>query len=771
MRIDLNGEWTLHYAESGKGCIFPGDLEHSAMDHVVATVPGNVELDLVRAGVLPANLFSGENILQVRRYEGYEWWYVKEFEWPSAQALAGTRLHLAGVDCWAEYWLNGTLLGSSANMLIEHEWDVSAVARPGPNVIAIHLRPARELGWSKPSAPYWSGLSPLMEESVWVRKAPHGYGWDIMPRAVSAGLWRDVWIDQQRSQEIERLYIATREATEARAVVDVSYRLRLPIQTLTDDCELRISMECGDSKVTHRQKVYFPNGICVLSIDRPQLWWPYGYGAANLYTVVAELWVDGTQVSSRREEIGIRTVRLERRDATESSDGVFQFIVNQVPVFARGTNWGPIDAFHSRDRAGYSARLQLLKELQGTMVRLWGGNVYPDDELYRFCDREGIMVWQDFSMACALYPQNPEFQAAIQREVRAVVRRYANHPSLVVWCGDNEVDQTARGRHIPTTSNVLTRQTIPAVLSVEDPYRPYLPSSPFISQAVDKEDRLEAMPEEHLWGPRNYFKSEFYTDYQAKFVSEIGFMGLPSERTLRRFLDDDHVWPPNNRQWLVHATDPTMNPGSYYWERTRKTFDRAEEYFGSLPSALSDIVLASQIVQAEGFKFAIEWARQRTDKTGLLWWSLFDGWPQVSDAIVDYYLDKKLAFHYVQRSQAPLVILVGEAVGQEHPVIVSNHRRQSWQGSIMIRDEETQETVWEGEAHVAAGQMEVATRICLASAEPRLLILHWEVDGEPHQNHYVVGTPPFSYARYCRWLTILLGNQIVGQNTAMPEHG
>lgn len=134
----------------------------------------------------------------------------------------------------------------------------------------------------------------------------------------------------------------------------------------------------------------------------------------------------------------------------------------------------------------------------------------------------------------------------------------------------------------------------------------------------------------------------------------------------------------------------------------------------------------------------------------------------MSDAIVDYYLEKKIAFHYIRHSQAPLVVLIGEAVGQEHPVILSNHHRRSWQGRIVIRDGETDDMVWEGEAHVASGQMEVATRLRLASSEQQLLTLHWQIDGEPHRNHYVVGAPPFSYTRYGHWLTILLGNQIVG---------
>jgi beta-mannosidase len=397
------------------------------------------------------------------------------------------------------------------------------------------------------------------------------------------------------------------------------------------------------------------------------------------------------------------------------------------------------------------------------MVRLWGGNVYPDEEFYTFCDREGIMVWQDFSMACALYPQDTLFQTEIQREVGAVVAHYANHPALVVWCGDNEVDQMARGRRIPTTSNVLTRHTIPDVLAVEDPHRPYLPSSPFISQVVDGDDRF-AMPEVHLWGPRDYFKSEFYTHYQAPFVSEIGFMGLPSKRSLRRFLDVDQMWPPDNRQWLVHATDPTVNPESYYWERARKTFDRAEEYFGSLPTQLSDIVLASQIVQAEGFKFAVEWARQHREKTGLLWWSLFDGWPQVSDAVVDYFLQKKLAYYYLAHAQNPLLALVGEPdESGRHPLWISNHQQRGWHGPVQVTDGDSGQSLWEGRVSVDGGELLAVARLEFDPEPARLLLLHWQDGEQTFCNHYVVGRPPFSLTRYRDWLAAILGAETARQ--------
>lgn len=756
MHRDLGGTWTLYYAPSGSGCRRPEDLVGSTMACIEAEVPGNVELDLVRAGVVPSDLMHGAHILEIRPYEAYEWWYVKPFDLASDDGGSDLMLHFAGVDCWAEYWLNGTCLGSSENMLIAHDFPVRDVIRVGRNILAVHLRPVGELANTKPRAPFWAGLLPPTEEGAWVRKAPHMYGWDIMPRAVSAGIWRAVWLADRPAWDIEDLYVATLEATAQHATVSLSYELRMPWPEMRQTpCRLELRAACGDSRIVAVHPVNFSHGTFLVGVETPQLWWPYGYGPPHLYAAVVTLWVGDRAVAQKPVTFGIRTVALQRAERTESSPGRFQFEVNGLPVFARGTNWGPMDAFHSRDAAEYPEHLRALKEVQGNLVRLWGGNVYPDEALYAFCDREGIMIWQDFALACALYPQDEAFQQTMRTEVAAVVRQFRNHPALVLWCGDNEGDLFARVRHLPPAANRVTRETIPEILRWQDPYRPYIPSSPWLSGTTEAADGRDG-PEAHLWGPRDYFKSAFYTEYPAPFVSEMGFMGLPAEATLRRYLDADQVWPPTNRQWLVHATDPTVDFASFYWERARKTFDRIGEFFGTMPAALPDVVVASQIVQAEGFKFAIEWARQQPEKTGLVWWSLFDGWPQVSDAVVDYYGERKLAYSYIQRSQRPLLVLMGEPRDDGYPVVISNHTQAAWSGVVRLTDGESQDLLWTGTAQAAPGEVAQVGHLALAPSGARCVRIEWKDSGRGQHNHYIVGTPPFSLDQYRAWLPQIL---------------
>ena len=238
----------------------------------------------------------------------------------------------------------------------------------------------------------------------------------------------------------------------------------------------------------------------------------------------------GEVVDSLSLRHGIRTVVLDRTSVTtEDGDGEFRFIVNGDPIFVLGTNWVPLDVYHARDLSRLASVLDLLDEIGCNMVRCWGGNVYESDAFFDWCDEHGVMVWQDFAMACAIYPQDSAFQEVLRTEVTAVARRLRQHPSLVLWAGDNECDQkhvrTGQGRD--PNLNVLTRSVIPEVLRLEDPSRPYLPSSPYIDD-VGFLAGERFLPEDHLWGPRVDFKGDYYSGALCHFASEIGYLGAPS---------------------------------------------------------------------------------------------------------------------------------------------------------------------------------------------------------------------------------------------------
>ena len=255
----------------------------------------------------------------------------------------------------------------------------------------------------------------------------------------------------------------------------------------------------------------------------------------------------------------------------------------------------------------------MLNDLNCNMVRCWGGNVYEDDEFYDLCDRNGVMVWQDFALGCARYPQDDEFAARMEKEAKFIVKKFRNRASLALWAGDNEIDISRTWivdmtQHDPNLDRI-SRQVLAGVVRDQDPLRDYLPSSPYVSPEVFKAgfDRM-MMPEIHLWGPRGYFKAEFYTDVPSHFVSEIGYHGCPDRSSLERMFDKKYVEPDyRNRKWneqwqakavVTHAGNRTKN----YTKRNDLMPNQVEALFGTLPDRFDDFIFASQVDPGGGEK-------------------------------------------------------------------------------------------------------------------------------------------------------------------------
>lgn len=787
--MTLNGEWRLWFFPQATTPVrSPADLaEHAS---IPATVPGNVELDLVRAGLLPEDLYHGENLRAVRAYEAHEWWYQTTFAVSDEMASRRPELVFHGVDCLASYWLDDTPLGESDNMLVEHRFPLAGRVVGGRvHTLTVRLRSPLLEAMGQDCGPRqtrsWGVFTP---EAIRVRKAAHGYGWDIMPRVVSAGLWRGVELVEHATDEFRDLYAFTLRAHEREAELGFHYVLDSVPEHVVD-AELHIVGECGASRFESVQRIHRFAGLLRVAVSSPCLWWPAGYGEPNLYDVAVEFRHAGRTLAMRRLRLGIRTVALEHsRSAFVAGcapsqprptavacggDGAppsaprpqFLFRVNGVPILVKGSNWVPADAFHSRDAARIDANLALFAEAGCNMVRCWGGNVYEDTPFFDRCDELGLMVWQDFAMACGLYPQDDAFAEQIRREAVAVVRKLRGHASLVLWCGDNECDENAVAAGLDPSVNRLTREVLPRVLADEDPDRPYLPSSPFFPPEAAAAKDVHQLPERHLWGPRDYYKSEYYRANRAAFVSEIGFHGCPCVATLREFLDPAFLWPwKDNPQWAFHAADPIGLDGPYAY-RSELMAKQIRYVFGEDPQALDDFALASQIVQAEAKKSFVETTRLgKWDRTGVIWWNMVDGWPQFSDAVVDYYRTRKLAFHYLRRVQQPLCLMVTDPEGGEVRIVAGNDSREARSGTFRVRDADTGAVVLEGTFAVGADANAEIARLPFAGGAARMLLLDWNADGRTGANHALLGEPPYDLARYRAWL-----DPLAGEDAALRE--
>ena len=860
--IDLNGQWEFAYTRNQ---LDPNkdtfeQLEAMKLEWRPATVPGNFDLDLQANGLLPEP-FHGMNILECQKLEDAHVFYRRRFVVPKElreDPRLTPWLRFEGLDCFAETGLNGQrLCGESESMLVEQEvflWE-SRLSEAGvwedllreSNELIIHIRPAVKGGvndYDGCRRDYPPGIAAMGRhtESLYVRKAPHMYGWDIMPRALSAGMWRPVKLVFKPAERLEEVYLHTPKFFEnGDAYQRLTFRAHfephpadawelliegdwrgvgvspasgagiLPAKTNdnsknTGKMPVERAGETPTPRLAERRRIHFVAGQIWFRVSDPKLWWPRGYGDANLYDVKVSLIKNGQTIDTMSFTHGIRTVELIRTSTTdEEGHGDFHFRINGVKVFCKGSNHVPADAFHSRDKARLPKIIEMAAELECNILRCWGGNVYEDDLFFDLCDRAGIMVWQDFAMACAVYPQDKRFQLELEQEARAVIQRLRQHACIVLWAGDNECDLAYTWNHMGDPNrNVLTRQVLPEVVRMEDPFRPYLPSSPYIdSVAYAAGERF--LPEAHLWGPRDYFKSEFYRTAICHFVSEIGYHGCPNVDSMRKFLSPEWVWPRRDRgegilrgadilsasgagvppaeakdndkttgkmpgermgetpvplpwqdnpEWILHSTNPTMGTDVIAAPdaRVQLMVKQVRSLFGAVPTELEDFVFASQACQAEALKFFIERFRGgKWRRTGIIWWNLVDGWPQFSDAIVDYYFGRKLAYEFVRRSQQHVCLMLGEAEGGVHRLLAVNDTLVDVPVEFAVRDADSGAVLASGSDVAKANASTLLAKV-EANQGPRFYVITWKTPSGEGVNHYLSAAPPVDLGQYRRWL-------------------
>lgn len=752
--ISLNGSWSLYYhAEVGELPQTPAQLKQAGWPCIDAQVPGNVELDLQRAGI-EGDPFWDENIYNFRKYEFFQWWFVRDFYVPSEFEGKRCVLQFDGIDTLAEVFVNDVPVGKAENMFIEHVFDVTGVLNyDAQNTVAVRIRSAVNEARKKDYPVALAGNDGC-DDYIQLRKAASSFGWDIMGRFVSAGLWRGVELKALPEHRLTQVYFATRDIDRmdnASLVCRIRFETQDPF---LEGFSVRISGRCGESEFCVEKPAIFTSLSAGIAVENPKKWWPAGYGEQNLYDVTVELLHHGQVADTYAARIGIRKLELDTR--WEAGDaGEFRILCNGTPILAKGSNWVPMDALHSCDAGRVKAALDLFKDAGCNIVRCWGGNVYEDHHFFDLCDEYGIMVWQDFCMGCAVYAPTAEFIAQLEQEATAVVRKLRNHPSILLWAGDNEVDEGLDGHGYTPGSNrynILTREVLPKVISMNDPYRTFLPSSPYIPEGIARYQ----VPEQHNWGARAYFKDDFYKHSNAHFISECGYHGCPPVSSLRKYIPEEKLTPwLNNSSWDTHNADYLLS-GQRSYNRIQLMHDQVDLYFGGVPEELETFSKLSQIVQAEAKKFFIERTRMKKwRRTGIIWWNMIDGWPQISDAVVDYYYAKKLAYHYIKRVQRPVCLMMDELVDWTHDVVLGNDSRTDRHVIWSVEDGETGEVLLKGETDSPANENVLLGRIREMPGEQKLYVLKYEVDGVRYANHFISGFPHFDPEKMLKWVEII----------------
>jgi beta-mannosidase len=659
--------------------IAPGDVH--AKDHprtvhwLPATVPGSVQTDLMALKLIPDPYWRDDEA-KVQWVGLSNWQYRKTIDVDAATlARAHVELVFDGLDTFAEVWLNGHKVLAADNMFRRWRVPVKALLHAGANILEVRLySPIERLQPWLLKQPYALpgefdsafGDEPEGKQTAnYVRKAAYQYGWDWGPRVVTEGIWQGVELESWGVLRLADFHIAQKSVTAGIAKLDAQLDVDADAPV---SAHVALSWRAPDgSKQSLQRDVELKageNAIAIpLAIAHPQRWWPVGYGKPNLYGFHVEVAAGGKVLASADRETGLRSIELRRRKDQWGKS--FEFVVNGVPIFAKGANFIPPDIFPTRvTSAKFRQLLESARDANMNMLRIWGGGYYLPDDFYATADKLGLMVWQDFMFGGAIPPSDPAFRDNVRIEAVQQVQRLRDHPSIVLWCGNNEVETgweswddrkafkkiitAAQRRHIEQGMRGLFDHTLRDVVAKNVPDVPYWPSTP----GTDDDGPVNVTDDGdyHYWNvwSGDALPVTAYLDVTPRFMSEYGLQSMPSMQTIDAFTD------PSDR-----SIDSRVIRAHQKFDKgngNRRLLKYVEREFGK-PKDLATLAYLSQVVQAEGIQLAAEHLRaSRPRSMGSLYWQLDDAWPGVTWSSIDGYGRWKALQFHARRFYAPLLI-------------------------------------------------------------------------------------------------------------------
>ena len=643
----------------------------AAPSKIEATVPGEVHTDLLTAGVIPDPL-DADNESLLAWIGRTDWTYVASFAWTDNGHVRHD-LVAEGLDTVATVKVNGTVVGQTRNQHRSYRFDVTALLVEGDNELVVEFeapvnaaeRLAQELG-TRPHTNHHPFNS--------IRKMAANYGWDWGPDVATAGIWKPIGIQSWTGVRVSSVRpLATVEGTTG----VLASHVELEWADGAEPGEASVLVEVAG--VTHSATVAAGEHAAVVltRVDDAQLWWPRGYGEQALYDVRVTLDVEGTTVDGWNGRIGFRTVTLDT--APDEHGSPFALSVNGRPVYVRGANWIPDDAFVTRvTPERYERGIRDAIDANMNLLRVWGGGLYESEDFYRVCDRLGVLVWQDFLFACAAYSEDEPLRSEVEAESREAITRLSQHASLAIWngCNENIWGYVEWAWRVALAGRSWGRgyyfELLPALVAELDPRTPYSPGSPFsFSEFIHPNDpRTGSMHIWDVWNERDY---SAYREYAPRFVAEFGFQGPPAFSTLTSVVHDEPL-DPYGHTMLVH----------------QKAFEgnlKLERGLGEhLPRwrNIDEWHWATQLNQARAVGLGIEHFRSLSPlNRGAIVWQLNDNWPVVSWAAVDACGIRKPLWHTLRRVYADRLLTIQPRDGVL-TLIAHNDSSTSWKATVLV---------------------------------------------------------------------------------------
>lgn len=625
--LNLCGAWEMRRADEGTW--YP------------AIVPGSVYADLITQGRMD-DPFYRDNEPAAQCLMNYDWVYRKSFHCDT-QLFAADQVLLSfeGLDTLAKIVLNKKMIGHTRNMHRSYEFDVKDLLKPGENELEITFSSPNRFMAEVEGKDKVFGSQDCTQGYQFLRKAHYMSGWDWGPRLPDCGIWRSVSLVAVDKARIDSVLIRQDHrdghvnlsfSPETRVVAPGNYVVSYSI-TAPDGQDLTVQ---GDTAM----------------IEQPALWWPRGYGEQKLYTVCATLSENGRVLDTWIQKIGLRQMELMREPDDDGE--IFAFRCNGLPLFLMGADYIPEDNILARVTPERSEKLLSDCALANyNALRIWGGGYYLDDSFYDTCDELGLVIWHDFMFACASYMLTPAFDENVRAEVADNVRRLRHHPSIGLWCGNNEMEEQVmdcnsaqnRADYIK-----IFEYIIPSVTARLDPDRAYWPSSPSSGGSFD-DPRANNRGDVHDWSVwHGELPFPAYRKRKYRFVSEFGFQSFPCKKTVESFT------LPEDRNIFSYVMEKH--------QRNNAANGKIMNYMGQTflyPTSFDTLLYASQLLQMEAVRYGVEhWRRQRGYCMGTIYWQANDCWPVASWSSIDYFGRWKALHYAAKRFFAPVLLSCSE---------------------------------------------------------------------------------------------------------------
>jgi beta-mannosidase len=667
-----------------------------------ATVPGDVHLDLLANKRIPDPFFR-DNEAKLQWIDEASWEYQLNFDVPAALlGRANVDLVFDGLDAAAEVYLNDAKVLDADNMFRVWRVPVKDHLHAGKNVLRVvfpsPIKAAEKVAATDPWQPKTKTAA-----KTYIRKAAYEYGWDWGPTFVTSGIWRPVRIEAWDKVRIADFAIRQRDVSKEVAHLDAEVEVEA---AGAGPANVSVAFNDAGKPVVLNTKASLHAGRNVIDVPvemrQPKLWFPAGYGDQALYEFTATVSPGSAKADERKAKVGLRSIVLDRHP--DKWGRSFQLVVNGIPVFAKGADVIPFDSFPNRvTTADYRRILESARDANMNMIRHWGGGYYETDEFYSICDELGIMVWQDFMFGNDWQPGTYAFKLNIEAEAEDQVRRLRNHPSIVVWSGNNETEVALnwgeRGKlpletkwqmwqdYLTEFSGILSR--VVARLDAETPYWPSSPSADYEETTANYLPGYQS-GDAHIWDVwHGRVPFATYETHHARFVTEYGFQSFPEMRTIEAFTEPEdrkNIFTP---VMLVHQKNNEGN--SIIHDYLLKDYPEPKDF----PSFL----YVSQVLQAEGIKIGAEHFRRSMPETmGSIFWQLNDCWPVASWSSIDYYGRWKALQYYARRFYAPILVSPHVEEGSVKVYVVSDKteaekatlrlRLMDFEGKVLLEEKQ-----------------------------------------------------------------------------------